>query len=198
MVKRYQAKRRSTEDASGLAGWLFTDLLLGLVMIFLSAVAFTAFKSKESEDTPPGPTIFECKEYVAAFISEPLSLSFKTKSDAINIGTQIQEYVNAEQIINGVQQKLKDAKVAVGIIWGYYESGTSSFEGVKRAKDFYSEFIKSDPVNFTDFDSDKKVENMRFIGSAGENAPLNGVKAELFFVYNSCSKQGPVTSTTLP
>lgn len=197
MAKRYQAKRRATEDASGLAGWLFTDLLLGLVMIFLSAVAFTAFKSKD-EVLVPGEVQLECKEYVAAFISEPLSLSFKTKSDAINIGAQIQEYVNAEQIINGVQQKLKDAKVAVGIIWGYYESGTSSFEGVKRSKDFYRDFIKSDPVNFTDFDADEKVENMRFIGSAGENAPLNGVKAELFFVYNSCSKQGPVTSTTLP
>lgn len=197
MAKRYQAKRRATEDASGLAGWLFTDLLLGLVMIFLSAVAFTAFKSKD-EVLVPGEVQLECKEYVAAFISEPLSLPFKAKSDAFNIGAQIQEYVNTEQVINGVQQKLKDAKVAVGIIWGYYESGTSSFEGVKRAKDFYSEFVKSDPLNFTDFDEDKKVENMRFIGSAGENAPLNGVKAELFFVYNSCSKQGPVTSTTLP
>ncbi len=197
MAKRYQAKRRVTEDASGLAGWLFTDLLLGLVMIFLTAVAFTAFKSKD-EILVPGEVKLECKEYVAAFISEPLSLSFEAKSDAVNIGAQIQEYVNAEQIINGVQQKLKDAKVAVGIIWGYYDSGTSSFEGVKRAKDFYSEFIESDPVNFTDFDADKKVENMRFIGSAGENAPINGVKAELFFVYNSCSKQGPVTSTTLP
>lgn len=191
MAKRFQTKRRSTEDASGLAGWLFTDLLLGLVMIFLSAVAFTAFKSN-------GETQLECKEYVAEFIPEPLSLSFKTKPDASNIGVQIQEYVNAEQTINGVKQKLKDAKVAVGIIWGYYDSGTSSFEGVKRSKDFYREFIKSDPVNFTDFDADENVENMRFIGSAGENAPLNGVKAELFFVYNSCSKQGPVTSTTLP
>jgi len=180
-----------------LAGWLFTDLLLGLVMIFLSAVAFTAFKSKD-EVLVPGEVKLECKEYVAAFISEPLSLPFKAKSDAINIGAQIQEYVNTEQIINGVQQKLKDAKIAVGIIWGYYESGTSSFEGVKRAKDFYSEFVKSDPLNFTDFDEDKKVENMRFIGSAGENAPSNGVKAELFFVYNSCSKQGPVGSTTVP
>lgn len=197
MAKRYQAKRRATEDASGLAGWLFTDLLLGLVLIFLSAVAFTAFKSNDKV-LVPGEVQLECKEYVAAFISEPLSLPFEDKSDAINIGAQIQEYVNTGQVINGVQQKLKDAKVAVGIIWGYYESGTSSFEGVKRAKAFYSEFAKSDPLNFTDFDPKKQVENMRFIGSAGENAPLNGVKAELFFVYNSCSKQGPVTSTTLP
>ena len=198
MAKRYQAKRRATEDASGLAGWLFTDLLLGLVMIFLSAVAFTAFKSKD-EVFVAGEVELECKEYVAAFISEPLSLEFKTILDSVNIGTQIQEYVNTEQEINGVRQKLKDAKVAVGSIWGYYESGTSSFQGVKRAKEFYSEFIKSDPINFSKFDdSGKRVENMRFIGSAGENAPQNGVKAELFFVYNSCSKQGPVNSTTLP
>ena len=199
MAKRYRANRRATEDATGLAGWLFTDLLLGLVMIFLSAVAFTAFKPKDEVPlVVNGEVELECKEYVAAFISEPLSLPFETKDDALNIGPQIREYVNSEQKINGVSQKLKEAKVAVGIIWGYYKSGTSSFEGVRRAKDFYKEFIKSDPINFSDFNSDDKVENMRFIGSAGEKAPPNGVGVELFFVYNSCSKQGPVTSTTLP
>jgi hypothetical protein len=197
MAKRYQAKKRATEDASGLAGWLFTDLLLGLVMIFLSAVAFTAFKSKD-EVLVLGEVQLECKEYVAAFVAEPLSLRFKNQEDAKKIKEQIQKYVETEQEINGVRQKLKDARVAVGIIWGYYESGTSSFEGVKRAKDFYRDFVKSDPANFSDFDPDNKVENMRFIGSAGEYALPNEVTAELFFVYNSCSKQGPVSSTTLP
>ena len=65
MAKRYQAKKRATEDASGLAGWLFTDLLLGLVMIFLSAVAFTAFKSKD--EVISAETFEVCTEYFAAY-----------------------------------------------------------------------------------------------------------------------------------
>jgi hypothetical protein len=199
MAKRYLAKRRKTEDASGLAGWLFTDLLLGLVMIFLSAVAFTAFKPKAA--LVEGEVALECKEYVAAFVPEPLSLTYTSTADALNIGSQIQTYVDTEQEINGVSQKLKDAKVAVGIIYGYF-SGTNNFEGVNRAKSYYSEFVKSDSNNFPPFETDKKdkkvVKNMRFIGSAGENAPTNGVRAELFFVYQGCSKFGPVSPSTAP
>ena len=195
MAKRYLAKRRKTEDASGLAGWLFTDLLLGLVMIFLSAVAFTAFKPKAT--LVEGEVALECKEYVAAFVPEPLSLTYTSTADALNIGSQIQTYVDTEQEINGVRQKLKDARVAVGIIYGYY-SGTNSFEGSNRAKDYYKEFVKSDSNNFSPLDDEEKVKNMRFIGSAGENAPPNGVRAELFFVYQGCSKFGPVSPSTAP
>jgi len=199
MAKRYRANRRATEDATGLAGWLFTDLLLGLVMIFLSAVAFTAFKPKDEVPlVVNGVVEQECKEYIAAFIPEPLSLSYTNIEDAASIGAQIQAYVNTEQEINGINQKLKDATVAVGVIYGYYLASNKASEGSKRAQLYYSEFIKSDPDNFPEFNSDKRVENMRFIGSAGENAPPNGVTAQLFFVYQGCSKFGPVTSTTLP
>ena len=45
MAKRYLARSRAPEDVTGLAGWLFTDLLLGLVMVFISAVAFVAYKT---------------------------------------------------------------------------------------------------------------------------------------------------------
>lgn len=198
MAKRYRANRRATEDATGLAGWLFTDLLLGLVMIFLSAVAFTAFKPKD--EVPlivNGVVEQECKEYIAAFIPEPLSLSYTNIDDAASIGAQIRAYVNTEQKINGINQKLKDAKVAVGLIYGYF-SGTNRFEGSNRAKTYYSEFVKSDSNNFSPLDDEKKVKNMRFIGSAGENAPPNGVTAQLFFVYQGCSKFGPVSPSTTP
>ena len=194
MAKRYRAKRRATEDASGLAGWLFTDLLLGLVMIFLSAVAFTAFKPEGSGDSG---TVMKCEEYVAAFVKEPLSIKFRELVDASTIGEQIRTYVEAEQEVDGKKQILKDAKVAVGIIYGYY-SGENRFEGSNRAKAFYSEFIKSDPANFPAFE-DGAVENMRFIGSTAQYADINEpVQAELFFVYNTCNNWVQVSATTLP
>ena len=195
MAKRYLAKRRTSEDATGLAGWLFTDLLLGLVMIFISAVAFVAYSPRE---IGPDGTILKCTDYVAAFIQKPLVIQYK-EGEGSDIGTKVNTYINTEQTINGIKQKLTNAKVAVGIVWGWYAPGTSANGGVTNAKSFYSRFTLSDPINFPPLDKNGKVENMRFIGTAGEYADFTkGAGVELFFVYDSCSKQGPASATTAP
>ena len=194
MAKRYLAKRRTSEDATGLAGWLFTDLLLGLVMIFISAVAFVAYKPMTAGDGTP----LECTDYVAAFIQKPLVIQYK-EGEGSDIGNKVNTYINTEQTINGIKQKLTNAKVAVGIVWGWYAPGTSAYGGVTNAKSFYNRFTISDPINFPPLDKNGKVENMRFIGTAGEYADFTkGAGVELFFVYDSCSKQGPASATTTP
>jgi hypothetical protein len=195
MAKRYLAKRRTSEDATGLAGWLFTDLLLGLVMIFISAVAFVAYSPRA---VGPDGTPLECTDYVAAFIQKPLVIQYK-EGEGSDIGTKVNTYINTEQTINGIKQKLTNAKVAVGIVWGWYAPGTSAYGGVTNAKSFYNRFTISDPINFPPLDKNGKVENMRFIGTAGEYADFTkGAGVELFFVYDSCSKQGPASATTTP
>ena len=201
MAKRYLAKRRTSEDATGLAGWLFTDLLLGLVMIFISAVAFVAYRPIAIG--PDGTVIQqECKDYVAAFIQEPLVIQYK-EGEGSDIGARVDTYINTEQTINGIPQKLTNAKVAVGIVWGWYASGTSANGGVTNAKNFYRRFTLSDSTNFPPLNEDPEVQyevvNMRFIGTAGVHAQFDrGAGVELFFVYDSSSKQGPVSATTLP
>ena len=101
MAKRYLAKRRTSEDATGLAGWLFTDLLLGLVMIFISAVAFVAYRPIAIG--PDGTVIQqECKDYVAAFIQEPLVIQYK-EGEGSDIGARVDTYINTEQTINGIK-----------------------------------------------------------------------------------------------
>ena len=195
MAKRYLAKRRTSEDATGLAGWLFTDLLLGLVMIFISAVAFVAYSPRA---IGPDGTPLECTDYVAAFIQKPLVIQYK-EGEGSDIGNKVNTYINTEQTINGIKQKLTNAKVAVGIVWGWYAPGTSAYGGVTNAKIFYNRFTISDPINFPPLDKNGKVENMRFIGTAGEYADFTkGAGVELFFVYDSCSKQGPASATTTP
>ena len=194
MAKRYQARRRATDDTSALAGWLFTDLLLGLVMIFLSAVAFTAFKSEDSLQTAQYEV---CTEYFAAYDEKPLVLDFTEKSQAMSMSTEIENHVKNAYKVGS------KAKVAVGIIYGYY-SGSIEYEGNNRAKDYYAEFVKSeeakpdDEKNFRPFDSNREVINMRFFGSKGRFAPVDGVRAELFFSYNACGNYIKVSSTTLP
>ena len=189
MAKRYQAKRRATEDASGLAGWLFTDLLLGLVMIFLSAGAFTAFKSKD--EVAGAETIEICTEYFAAYDEEPLILDFRNEKEALFVDEKIKEHTTKNYKFES------KPKVAVGLLYGYY-GGSNENEGNNRAKSFYLKFIDSDPENFPPFDKKREVKNMRFFGSKGRFAPVNGVQAQLFFVYNACGNTEKVTSTTLP
>ena len=194
MAKRYQAKRRATEDASGLAGWLFTDLLLGLVMIFLSAVAFTAFKSKDevaSDEVASVETFEVCTEYFAAYDEEPLILDFKSEKEASLIDEKIKEHIAKNYKFESKPE------VAVGLIYGYY-GGSIVYEGNNRAKSFYLKFVESDPENFTPFDEKREVKNMKFFGSKGRFAPVNGVQAQLFFVFNACGNTERVTSTTLP
>ena len=194
MAKRYLAKRRTSEDATGLAGWLFTDLLLGLVMIFISAVAFVAYSPRA---VGPDGTPLECTDYVAAFIQKPLVIQYK-EGEGSDIGDRINAFINTEQTLNGVLQTPKNAKVAVGIVYGWFSSENTN-DGVNNAKSFYNRFTISDPNNFPPLDKNGDVENMRFIGTAGDFADFRkGAGVELFFVYDSCSKQGPASATTTP
>lgn len=196
MAKRYRAKRKSTEDASGLAGWLFTDLLLGLVMIFLSAVAFTAYKPKTASE--PGAVMQECKETVAAFIKEPLNIQYR-EGEGDDMKSRIDAFKKKPLVVNGISQDLGSAKVAVGVIYGWYSPDAAANTGVQSAKRFYRRFSASDEENFPPLDDSGKVENMRFIGTEGEFAQNSyGAGVELFFVYEQCSKIGPVSATTLP
>lgn len=196
MAKRYRAKRRATEDASGLAGWLFTDLLLGLVMIFLSAVAFTAYKAESV--TESGAVRQECKETVAAFIKEPLNIQYR-EGEGEDMKSRIDVFKKKPLVVNGISQNLDSAKVAVGIIYGWYSPDAKANTGVQSARAFYRRFSASDKENFPPLDAAGKVENMRFIGTEGEFAQYSyGAGVELFFVYEQCSKIGPVSAPTLP
>jgi hypothetical protein len=193
MAKRYLATRRPSEDATGLAGWLFTDLLLGLVMIFISAVAFVAYKTVEVG--PAGsPAKSICTEYAGTFLPKPLPLQYK-KGEGSKIGEDIKEHITKTK---KTLETFKNPRVAVGVIYGWYVEGGSAYSGVKAAKTFYDRFRESDPDNFPAFDKDRKVPNMRFIGSAGEFAPKDGAGVELFFVYDTCSKFETSTATTIP
>ena len=54
-----EQRSEGLDEAAGLSGWLYTDLLLGLFIVFIGAVAFTPvlFASGEDEGSPtPGST----------------------------------------------------------------------------------------------------------------------------------------------
>ena len=192
MAKRYLARSRAPEDVTGLAGWLFTDLLLGLVMVFISAVAFVAYKSVGEEGSPGTPI---CENYAGTFEQEPLRLEYK-KGEGSEVRKDIENYIEKKTLEKRKTSEIfENPRVAVGLIYGWYDESERSNAGVTLAKAFYDRFHKSDPDNFKPFNEDGKVPNMRFQGSAKDFAPIEGAGVELFFVYDTCSKSeiSPVT-----
>ena len=194
MAKRYLAQSRASEDVTGLAGWLFTDLLLGLVMVFISAVAFVAYKTAED-----GSGFTEtCTEYAGTFEEEPLRIQYK-KGEGSEIKKDIENYITKKTLEKQNNSEIfENPRVAVGLIYGWYDESERSTAGVTVAKAFYEQFHKSDPNNFKAFNEEGKVPNMRFQGSAKEYAPIEGAGVELFFVYDTCSKFENVPVTTTP
>ncbi len=180
MPKRIKRKHRETDDAPGLAGWLFTDLLLGISLVFLATTAFVIIKPSASVNGTATQVTLPCEDF-AAFVAEPKQFRYGP-GEGQNIGAEIDEYVTTEGLKNG--------RVAVGIIWGWYDDAASSATtGVQRAKSFYEIFKTSDPDNFTPMSGTTNLSgNMRFIGTKGQTNRVvkDGVLVELFFVYDKC------------
>lgn len=179
MPKRIKRKHRETDDVPGLAGWLFTDLLLGISLIFLATTAFVITKPSEPFDGTATQTTQPC-EKVAAFVAEPTKFRYGP-GEGENIKDQIAEYVKNKNLVNG--------RVAVGIFSGWYDPATDATAGSKRAASFYEIFRISDPKNFPPRKGATNTSgNMRFFGTQGlaNQVERDGVLVELFFVYDGC------------
>ena len=177
-----RSKNRRSEDVVGLAGWLFTDLLLGLALIFLATASFQVFGNKVGA---PCTT-----DYEKTYYSTPLLKEYKNASDAeINISQDIEKFAT--------ESDLEKPEVAVGLIWGNYSTAETAQAGVTRARDFYRDGLKQgDSVNFPElpgYTSDLS-KNMRFLGESSSRRSINSVRVELYFIYDKCKVESPTTS----
>jgi hypothetical protein len=127
-------KNRDIEDASEWAGWVFADMLVGLMVIFLATISFVPFfvNSATGLDSPSGNFTFQ-ERYGTAFIevydSPDLAL--------------IRSDINAFLRENDIPQ---DAIVDTAFFAGGFdlESETSS-AGILRALEFSKALDKLDP-----------------------------------------------------
>ena len=174
-------KKRRGEDVVGLAGWLFTDLLLGISLIFLATTSFQVFGNKEGAP---------CANREKTYFSTPMIKEYKNAYDA------------ESKIVNDISSfaltsKLDKPSVAVGLIWGNYSASEGAQRGQDRAWNFYKTGLrKADGKNFPELKGYKSddSENMRFLGEASSRRSLESVKVELYFIYDQCKVVG-VTST---
>jgi|688.fasta_scaffold178985_1 hypothetical protein len=177
-----RSKNRRSEDVVGLAGWLFTDLLLGLALIFLATASFQVFGDKDGD---PCTTDYE-KNYYAT----PLLKEYKNASDAFqNIAKDIKFFAT--------DSKLKEPEVAVGLYWGNYSASETAQQGQIRAWNFYNEGLRpADSANFTELPGYKSEvsKNMRFLGESSSRRSINSVRIELYFIYDQCKVVSPSTT----
>ena len=128
------SKNRRSEDVVGLAGWLFTDLLLGVSLVFLATTSFQVIGNKGEA---------ACTKYEKTYFPTPLLARYTdTKSAASKIRAQMDEFSDT----NG----LLDYQVAVALVYGYYEPGQQQAgDGQRFAFSFYNDSLHlADPKNF--------------------------------------------------
>ena len=172
------------EEVSGLAGWLFTDLLLGLSFVFLAITSPFVIGSIVQADGVVAEDVIPCEPQAMTYYPTPYVSPYSDVSKASNIKEDIAGFAQD----NG----LKDEKVAVALIQGPYVSGERASDGQRRAFEFYQELVKADPENFQAVQGfsqkDTKLSNVRFLGApVGQGdppIPRKGAVVELFFIYD--------------
>jgi hypothetical protein len=175
-------KKRRGEDVVGLAGWLFTDLLLGISLIFLATTSFQVVGANGEDGC-------ESNKYEKTYFPTPLLARYTDRQLAAKtIRAQMDEF--------SLENKLKDYEVAVALVYGFYEPGPQTAgDGQRFAFSFYKDsLVLADPGNFPTTKGPSLDEtqdtNVRFYGAppdiGNKRVPRNGVYVELFFIYNQC------------
>ena len=86
MTRRKSSFRRQNGDeASGLAGWMYTDLLLGLAVVFLGSIGVVVFASSDSSQDPGGETPTAEGEVNGDFESDGISTSSTSSTSTVPI-----------------------------------------------------------------------------------------------------------------
>ena len=135
------------DDLSGLAGWMYTDLLVGLMVIFLATITFVPngnfFKSDSTD--PSQTTVYSYSRVV----KEPLSLLIENEQ-LPDVPTIIKDFLAQNRIA-------PDATVVyVQIVGSYNEKLETPDQAVSRAlslsqklENRYPEIIKTASTTFS-------------------------------------------------
>jgi hypothetical protein len=127
-------KNRDVEDASEWAGWVFADMLVGLMVIFLATITFVPFFATTSDgsNTPEGSYT-----YTERFRT-PFVQVYKD-ADIAKLKRDIASFLEE----NGIP---KDAVVDSAFFAGGYDEGAeTTSDGMLRALQFSQAVDKADP-----------------------------------------------------
>jgi hypothetical protein len=187
-MARSRGSRNATkeEDVSGLAGWLFTDLLLGLSFVFLAIASPFVIGQIAQADADTAEPAAPCVELEMTYFPKPLRIAYSNRDRALSIVQDIERFASEQE------PPLRKVRVAVALIQGPYQPGERASDGQEAAFEFYKKLVEVNPENFPDVpgfaQKDTKESNVRFIGApVGQGdppVPPQGAFVELFFLYD--------------
>lgn len=133
-MKVIRRKNREIEDASEWAGWVFADMLVGLMVIFLATITFVPFftDTNPGNDAPSGSYTYTERfrtPFVQVYSSPDLEL----------IKRDIAQFLAD----NGIpEQAVVDSAFFAG---GFEEGVETTSDGMLRALEFSQALDKADP-----------------------------------------------------
>jgi hypothetical protein len=159
MQHRYSPAIEDIEDVTGQAGWMYTDLFVGLMVIFLATITFI-----------PSGTIFVSNKAIQTYSETyPTPVAYRYSGF---------DYSKIKQDIESFQQKsgftINTKIVRVEIVGSYNPDSESSDAGIKRALQF------SDELNIASISSPLFKEASTLIKSAPD-ANINNVVVRFTF-----------------
>jgi len=149
--------KASDDEATGFAGWLYADLLLGLAVVFLGAGVIT-LRSLETTDgvgrvtrkplvtTSTSSTVATSTtlagEKTKRFYNKALRVTFYTQESA-RLRTVVDEFIAAEGLRG-------EPEVALVLLFGSVGDGENPEVGAKRAEALWPRLIADLPSVFSD------------------------------------------------
>jgi hypothetical protein len=146
-VNSSQLITQEEDDVSGLAGWMYTDLLVGLMVIFLATITFVPEGNFFKSGTTPGSenTVYSYSRVV----KDPLSLLIENEQ-LPDIPTIIKDFLKQNNLA-------PDANIVyVQIVGSYNENLETPEDAVSRALSLsqklekaYPELVKTASTTFS-------------------------------------------------
>jgi hypothetical protein len=135
------------EDLSGLAGWMYSDLILGLMVIFLATISFvpqfygTLIGSPNTVNSTNAPA-YQYSQYY-----DEVMVAVYDSADPQKIRGDIEEFLNRYQF------PVKSVVVSAQIVGAYDPATENSSDAIRRALEFSKAIDALDPSLFSNASS---------------------------------------------
>lgn len=157
MVDRRPPAASDDEEVTGLAGWLYTDLLLGLAVVFLGAITFTVARAPETDGEGAAPSTSStsttsttttttipvpCQILPPPVERERYRLALRADMPPAELAADINVQLQAIRDLNGVTN---DSGVGFAIVWG---DGLNGGQGAADAARKWKKLVAAAPDTF--------------------------------------------------
>lgn len=156
MIDRRPTSEVDEQEVTGLAGWLYTDLLLGLAVVFLGAITFTVTRPASAEgDGEMGPAASSTSTTsttTTTTLPEPCTV-LRPPDDTAGYRLELETKLTPEALLGEIQQQLTkireangvatDSGVAFALVFG---GGATNADGKRNARQFWEDRLLVDEV----------------------------------------------------